>query len=151
HLDLPAERTLSFGERALAAAANTVTPQGVLAIGRYGEVSLEQARAVAQAAGWPLVVLDGLQDPGNVGTICRSAAAAGAPAVAVLEGGADPLGAKAIRASAGAVFRLKLARPSWSELVDMKGFGAVPEGGVAPRDANLAGAQLIAVGSEAHG
>ncbi|MGH7866349.1 MAG: TrmH family RNA methyltransferase, partial [Candidatus Dormibacteraceae bacterium] len=151
HFDLPAEQTVIFSERALAAAADTVTPQGVLAIGRYAETSLVQAKAVARAAGWPLLVLDRLQDPGNVGTICRSAAAAGAPAMVALEGGADPLGAKAIRASAGAVFRLQLARASWLELDGMSGFGAVPVGGMAPSSADLAAAQLIAIGSEAHG
>ncbi|HXM58773.1 MAG TPA: hypothetical protein VOB72_25465, partial [Candidatus Dormibacteraeota bacterium] len=82
--DAPAERVVTLAERAFASASQTVTPQGVLAIARRHEVGVPEALSAARAAGWPLVVLDGLQDPGNVGTICRTAAAAGAPAAAAV-------------------------------------------------------------------
>ena len=72
-------------------------------------------------------MLDRVQDPGNVGAICRTAAAAGAPALVVLEGCADPFGAKAIRASAGNVFRLVVAQARWEDLAGLDAYGAAVE------------------------
>jgi len=101
------------------AVTQTVTPQGVIAIARINENNAKAAIEASRHRRWPLVVLDGVQDPGNVGAICRTAAAAGAPALVVLQGSADPYGAKAVRASAGNVFRLIVARAAWDDLMDM--------------------------------
>jgi len=141
--------TLSRG--VFRAVSQTVTPQGVIAIGRVEELDAKAAIAAARAKSWPLVVLDGVQDPGNVGAICRSAAAAGAPALAVLQGSADPYGAKAVRASAGNVFRLKVARASWSDLEGLDGYGASSSGGEPLADAPIEKSGMIVLGSEAHG
>jgi RNA methyltransferase, TrmH family len=149
--DAPAERTVILGERAMAAASQTLTPQGVLALTRGETVPVAEAVQAAQAARWPLLVLDGVQDPGNVGTICRSAAAAGAPALAVLDGSADPFGAKAVRASAGTVFRLKVARGSWNDLAELTGYAASASGGVPLESAALEQGGLLALGGETHG
>jgi RNA methyltransferase, TrmH family len=150
-LDVPADRVVTLAERAFASLGQTVTPQGVLAIARRHEVPADAALAAARAAGWPLVVLDGVQDPGNVGTLCRTAAAAGAPAVAVLHGCADPYGPKAVRASAGTVLRLAIARCGWPDLAGLRGCGAAATGGEPYDRAALAGADLVAFGSESHG
>ncbi|MDR0358345.1 MAG: RNA methyltransferase [bacterium] len=147
----PAAHAHLLTRRAAAAAGQTVTPQGVLAIGRRDEVGVGEALAAARAAGWPLVVLDGVQDPGNVGTICRTAAAAGAPALCVLDEGADPLGAKAVRASAGHVFRLQVARATWADLAHVPGYAAVARGGASPERIDPARAGLLVLGSETHG
>jgi TrmH family RNA methyltransferase len=101
-----------------------VTPQGSIAIARVHEASLSEAIEAARKACWPLVVLDRVQDPGNVGAICRTAAAAGAPALVVLPGSADPFGPKAVRASAGNVFRLQIAKAQWKDLGGLEGYGA---------------------------
>jgi TrmH family RNA methyltransferase len=133
------------------ALSQTVTPQGVIAIAKVKEEDAAAAVAAARRNGWPLVVLDGVQDPGNVGAICRTAAAAGAPALAVLSGSADPFGAKAIRASAGNVFRLTVARATWGDLAGLDGYGAAASGGEPLSGAPIEKAGIIVLGSEAHG
>lgn len=80
-------------------------PQGVLGIVRRPP---DAPRAVLQRADALLAVLDGIQDPGNVGAILRTAAAAAATAGVIVSAAADPYGPKAVRASAGAVFHLPL-------------------------------------------
>jgi TrmH family RNA methyltransferase len=147
----PAERTVILGERAMDAASQTVSPQGVLAIAHRDLVPVEQAVEASRAAGWPLPVLDGIQDPGNVGTICRSAAAAGAPALVVLDGSADPLGAKAVRASAGTVLRLEVALGRWEDLAGLSGYAASAVGGAPLDEIALEAGELLALGGETHG
>jgi len=66
-----------------------------------------------------LVALCGLQDPGNVGTLLRSALAFGATALLLTEGTADPFAPKVVRASAGAALRLPLRRLSFDSLVEL--------------------------------
>ena len=141
--------TLSPG--AFRAATQTVTPQGAIAIARVREATLSDAIEAARKARWPLVVLDRVQDPGNVGAICRTAAAAGAPALAVLPGSADPYGPKAVRASAGNVFRLKVARAQWKDLEELDGFGASAAGGAPLCEAPIESAGMVVLGSETHG
>jgi len=141
--------TLTAG--AFRAATQTVTPQGVIAIARVHEASPTEAMLAASQAGWPLVVLDRVQDPGNVGAICRTAAAAGAPALVVLAGTADPFGAKAVRASAGNVFRLVVAAATWKDLASLDGYGAAASGGEPLAEAPIENAGMIVLGSEAHG
>lgn len=91
-------------EHVLAAVADTKTPQGVVALiakPRYSPSVLLQGR------GTPLVVvLDGLQDPGNLGTIIRTADACELQGIITLEGTVDLFHPKVVRASAGALFHL---------------------------------------------
>src|SRR5438067_7041784 len=145
------ESRVTLTPSAFRAATQTVTPQGVIAIVRVHEATLAEAIQAARDARWPLVVLDRVQDPGNVGAIARTAAAAGAPALVVLPGTADPFGPKAVRASAGNVFRLKVAKAQWKDLDGLHGFGASPAGGAALAEAPIESAGMIVLGSEAHG
>jgi len=131
--------------------SQTVTPQGVVAIARVNEPAATEAIAAARRAHWPLVVLDRVQDPANVGAICRTAAAAGAPALVVLQGTADPYGAKAVRASSGNVFRLVVAAASWADLASLEGYGAAAAGGTPLANTPIENAGMIVLGSEAHG
>jgi TrmH family RNA methyltransferase len=80
------------------------TPQGVAALVRLKEFSIEDLMERLQVG--PLIVLVGVQDPGNVGTILRSAEAFGSAGVVIGEGTVSPLNSKVIRASAGSIFRL---------------------------------------------
>ncbi len=145
------ESRVTLTPAAFRAATQTVTPQGAIAIARVNEATPAEAISAARGAGWPLIVLDGVQDPGNVGAIARTAAAAGAPALAILPGSADPFGPKAERASAGNVFRLKVARAHWKDLEGLDGFGASPSGGAALAEAPIESAGMIVLGSETHG
>lgn len=80
------------------------TPQGVAALVRFKEFSLDDLLERLQVG--PVMVLLGLQDPGNLGTILRSAEAFGSAGVVLGEGTVSPLNSKVIRASAGSIFRL---------------------------------------------
>ncbi len=80
------------------------TPQGVAALVRLKEFSLTDALERLQVG--PLIVLAGLQDPGNLGTILRSAEAFGSAGAVLGEGTVSPFNSKVIRASAGSMFRL---------------------------------------------
>lgn len=92
-------------DAALASLSETVTPQGIVAVCDTLTVPLE----IAITPGARLVtVLAEARDPGNVGTVIRSADAAGADGVVLTTSSADPLGGKAVRASAGSVFHLPI-------------------------------------------
>jgi TrmH family RNA methyltransferase len=145
------ESRVTLTPGAFRAATQTVTPQGVIAIARVHEATPAEAMQAARSARWPLVVLDRVQDPGNVGAIARTAAAAGAPALVVLEGTADPFGAKAVRASAGNIFRLVVASGSWKDLASLDGYGAASVGGAPLATTPIENAGMIVLGSEAHG
>ena len=80
------------------------TPQGALFLARLPETTLPE-----RLEGRRYLVLDGVQDPGNVGTIWRTADALGADGLLLVNGCADPYGPKTVRASMGACFRL----PVW--------------------------------------
>jgi RNA methyltransferase, TrmH family len=85
--------------------AATRNPQGVLCV---LQAPRWRAEDVLSRPG-PVLILEALQDPGNVGTIARSAEAAGAAGVLVAGRGADPGNPKALRASAGSLLRLPVA------------------------------------------
>lgn len=147
----PAERALTVTPEVFKSISQTITPQGVLAVARRPKADLDQAKRLANSAAWPLLVLDGIQDPGNVGAIARTAAAAGAPALVTLPGTADPFGAKAVRASAGNVFRLTVVAAGWKDLEHIDCWGAAARGGTALAEAPLESAGALVLGSEAHG
>lgn len=81
---------------------DTVTPQGILAIVRNPGYSLESIPEDPKT----LIYLEGIQDPGNLGTIIRTADAFGASAVLLSPGSVDPFNEKCVRSSAGSVFNL---------------------------------------------
>lgn len=104
-------------ERALAQIADTETPQGVVAIARIPAYRLADLHLAAKMT---LLVLDAVQDPGNLGTLIRSADAFGVDAVIALPGTTDFWSSKVIRSAAGSAFRRPLintaAEEAWTWL-----------------------------------
>ena len=90
------------GARVFAQLADTETPQGIIAV---IEPRRWTASDFAPPSGAVALVIDGVQDPGNVGTLIRTAHALGAAGTVVLRGTADPTSPKALRAAMGATFR----------------------------------------------
>ena len=100
--------TAVLPDKLFASIVPSETPQGIAALVRYRQSSLEDL--LARAPLRPLVVVAGLQDPGNLGTILRSAEAFGAAGVVLGEGTVSPFNSKVIRGSAGSIFRLPIVR-----------------------------------------
>jgi TrmH family RNA methyltransferase len=93
-------------------AADTETPQGVLAIAEIPRHELP-----VPVTGTRILVLDALQDPGNVGTVIRTAMALGASATVALPGTVDLWNAKVVRSTMGAIFSHPAIMLGWEELV----------------------------------
>jgi TrmH family RNA methyltransferase len=141
----------------LARVTDTVTPQGLLALAERPSAGLDDVVAAAKRARRPVVVLAGVADPGNAGTIVRSAEAAGAAGV-VFSGGVDPYGPKTVRASAGAILLLPVV-----EQADLRGvlvglgdahlrrIGLAAHGGTPLDAADLRAPLGLVLGSETHG
>lgn len=101
---------LRTSDRLFAGLADTETPQGIAALVRTRRATFDEIVGGAKASPVLVVVLVGVQDPGNVGTILRAAEGFGATGAATCSAGsigsANPLGPKALRSSAGAALRL---------------------------------------------
>jgi TrmH family RNA methyltransferase len=104
-IELPAE--------IFSSAVTTESPQGIAALVEPKAFSLEE---MLQAASPLIVVAAGLQDPGNLGTLIRSAEAFGATGVITLPGTVSPWNAKALRASSGSIFRLPVVAAAEEEV-----------------------------------
>jgi TrmH family RNA methyltransferase len=141
--------------------ADTENPQGVLAVAEEpAPVELSALYAAAAHAdprptGLPLLVLDALQDPGNMGTLIRTAAAFGAAGVVVLDGSVDPWSPKVVRSSAGEGFRIPIVRMRWAAFDEARRAEGLPlvladARGEDVRTAALAGGALL-VGNEGAG
>ncbi|WP_051534078.1 TrmH family RNA methyltransferase [Desulfitibacter alkalitolerans] len=85
--------------------SDTVTPQGIIGVARQPNPSLKELTLLPNPL---IVVLNGIQDPGNLGTIIRTSAAAKAAAVLLTEGTVDLYNPKVIRATMGAVFQIPI-------------------------------------------
>ncbi len=114
---IPRSRVLRTTDKLFASVAGTETPQGVAAIFRQRVWEFDDVVRGAASADGALrgdaalvVVMAAVQDPGNVGTILRSAEAFGATGVVTTRGSADPWSPKALRASAGSGLRVPLLR-----------------------------------------
>lgn len=108
-------QTFLVPDRLFASAVPTESPQGVAALVRFKEASLDHILS-SSSAGVTLVVA-GVQDPGNLGTIIRSAEAFGTSGMLLGENTVKMLNWKVMRASAGSIFRLPIAKVAIAEAV----------------------------------
>ncbi len=147
-------RLLRLADKVFDSVASTESSQGVMALVK--PPAFTAADVMARAS--PLVVLDGIQDQGNAGAMLRTAEAFGAGGVVMLKGSVSPYNPKALRASAGSVFRLPLAAViEVEELLEMAAlrglrlYAAMPRGAPAPSACDLAGRCAIVIGAEGGG
>jgi RNA methyltransferase, TrmH family len=147
--------TVILPDKLFATAVPSEAPQGVAALARCKNSILEDVLARPQAG--PVIAVVGLQDPGNLGTIVRSGEAFGAAGVLLGEGTVSPFNWKAVRASAGSVFRLPAIKVKTSEVVgQLRGRGlrlvaTSSHKGIPLPEAALTGPLAIFIGGEGAG
>lgn len=144
-----------LGPGVLARVADTVTPQPVMVVAIMPRCSLGELAARHPQL---VVVCVDVRDPGNAGTVARSAWAAGADAVICCQGTADPWGPKAVRSSAGAVLHLPVVSAGTAPVLldelaswGLRRWGSVPSGGQDYAAADLSRPSAIVLGNEASG
>jgi len=135
-------------EEVIRAASDTETPQGILAILPLKPLLLPEK------AGF-LIIADEIRDPGNLGTLLRTAQAAGVDGFLLSPGTVDPFSPKVIRAGMGAHFQLPILSCSWEKIHEVTDgltvFGADMKEGSRVWDADLSLPLVLIVGGEAHG
>src|SRR5205814_243392 len=147
--------TLLLPDKLFSTVVPSETPQGVAALARWKEFSLEEV--LARSQGGSLLAVSGVQDPGNLGTILRSAEAFGAGGIVLGEGTVSVFNPKVVRASAGSVFRIPVVRTKLADAaIEMKKHGlrlmaTSSHKGAALDQANLSGPLVIFTGSEGAG
>jgi RNA methyltransferase, TrmH family len=139
-------------ERAFARLSDLETPSGLLAVFDLPATTVDEVLARAG----PVLLLAGVSDPGNAGTLVRSAEAFGAAGVLFGRGGADPFAPKVVRAAMGSLFRLPVAQAGPDEVLAAASAAGRPivatdvEGEELGAGALPAGA-VLAVGNERRG
>jgi TrmH family RNA methyltransferase len=152
---LKTARPIALAENIFDEIAGTVTPQGVMAVVKKPRAAgLEEVLFHASS----ILVMDRIQDPGNAGTLIRTAFASGIAAVVCVNGTVDIFSPKVVRSAAGAIFRMPIVpQVGAAEIIAAlsdAGFSLKAmdmRGGKAYSDADLTGRVAIAVGNESGG
>jgi TrmH family RNA methyltransferase len=132
------------------AASDTQTPQGILAVISLADLPLPESLDF-------VFIPDGIRDPGNLGTMLRTAAAAGVNAVFLPPGTVDAFAPKVLRSAMGAHFRLPLFTGSWEEIrarisgASLRVYLAAADCGLVYTQANFRSPLALIVGGEAGG
>jgi TrmH family RNA methyltransferase len=143
---------LEVDEKEFASASSTDSPQGILVV---GEIPQHDPAQLALGDHARVLVLDGVQDPGNVGSMLRSAAAAGVAQVFMSQHCAFAWSPKVLRAGQGAHFHLAIFEGidlgGWARAYRGKVVAMVAAEGTSLYDADLTGPVAIAIGNEGAG
>jgi TrmH family RNA methyltransferase len=143
-------RVFTLADGVLEKIADAQTPQPVVAAARFEHVEVTSIPRTGL-----VLVLHDLRDPGNVGTIIRSADAAGATAVVLSGQSVDPFNPKTLRASAGSIFHLPVVVASieatLAHFADTQLLATVVRGGRSYRDVDFTVASVVVIGNEADG
>jgi TrmH family RNA methyltransferase len=145
-------RIFALANGVLDKVAHAVTPQPVLAAVRF---SLSELSSVSLTG--LVLVLDNLRDPGNAGTIIRSADAAGVSAIVLCGDCVDPFNPKTLRASAGSVFHVPLVMTPLLDAMTylrergVRSYATVVDAGTSYLDCDLAGLCAVVIGNESAG
>ncbi len=149
-------RVVTAPESVLLMMSPVKQPAGAVAVARLKASTVNSA--LADGAPQLVLLLDRVQDPGNVGAIIRAAEACGATAVIAGPGTADPFGWKALRGSMGSAFRLPVASTQslgdavqTARAAGLRIFATVPRGGTLLAKADLARPSAILLGGEGPG
>lgn len=129
-------------------ASSTETPQGILGVLPIPKPTFPEDPDL-------VLILDEIRDPGNLGTLMRTALAAGADLVILSRGCTDPYAPKVVRSGMGAHFQLPLIQAAWEEITnltsDLKLVLAEMDAEQTLWETDLSGATGVIIGSEAHG
>ena len=138
--------------------SDTVTPQGILCVMQIVNYSLDDILAANDGKPFKAVALEGLQDPGNMGTIVRTAEAAGVSIILAGPGTVDIYSSKVVRSTMGSLFRVPVV--STESLYDdigkiknsgVKVYAAHLDGKESYRDVNYGDRSMILIGNEGAG
>lgn len=147
--------TVILPDQLFATAVPSESPQGIAALVRCKSFSFEDVLARSEFG--PIVAVAGLQDPGNLGTIIRSAEAFGAAGILVGEGTVSAFNSKVVRASAGSVFRMPVVKLRFSEVLGelrerkLRLVATSSHKGTPLPEANISGPLAIFIGGEGAG
>ncbi len=144
----PDVQVLNITSRLMAEISDTDTPQGILAVVKQQVLALPQSPTF-------ILIADQIRDPGNMGTVLRTAEAAGADGVLLSPGTVDAFSPKVVRAGMGAHFHLPIRHLPWEEIrTYLKGlpvFLAESEGGTPLWEVDLKQPCALLIGGEAFG
>jgi TrmH family RNA methyltransferase len=147
--------TLMLPDQLFAGVVPSDSPQGVAALVRWKATSL--ADIVAHPRPGLVLAIAGLQDPGNLGTIIRSAEAFDAAGIIIGDGTVSPFNSKVVRGSSGSIFRLPLARAKFTEAIPQlrehgyRMLATSSHKGTSLQDISFAGLTAIVIGAEGSG
>lgn len=143
-----------LGEAAFRKVSYRDRPEGLLGVARQSPTTLDR---LSPATAPLVLVVESIEKPGNLGTMLRTADAAGVSAVVVCDPATDPYNPNVVRASLGTLFTVPLAIATTSETIDwldrrgIRSVATIPGADLAIWDADLTGAVALVVGSEQYG
>lgn len=143
------QEATSVSKEILCKISDTVTPQGIIAVCRINETSLDSLKGKKR-----VLFLDKVQDPGNVGTIIRTADAFGFDGIILSKECADPYSPKVVRSTMGSIFHLPIVRDiDVEELksLDMKIYSSSLQASKNIKDTEISDKAILVIGNEGNG